>query len=350
VRSGKPAKTSRIVNILLAMGSLIVGLVLAEIGVRLLAPQPMNGTVFEYAPRGYSVIKSKGTALFAVGDSKGIYHFMSPHLRGTTVPPAGAIRILVLGDSFTFGVGLPEEDTYVARLQKKLVAVFGIGRVALLNAGIGGSGSAEHLAFLEDFGGDIAPRAVLVFVSVDDFNRAERSALYRLVRPDTLDLSEGTMPTSRLKRFVAGSNIYNFVIQHFHIAQLIRRRVIDAVFASNPAPESTRANESKPAIPSSSDQQRLVRALFRRMKRWCDAHGVKLAVINNGWQSYDWLPELLSSENIAAFDAAPWVQPVIGRDMSSYIIPGDGHPNTKGAAVIAEAVWPFIETFIRENK
>ena len=38
---------------------------------------------------------------------------------------------------------------------------------------------AEHLAFLEDFGGDIAPRAVIVFISIDDFNRAERSPLYR---------------------------------------------------------------------------------------------------------------------------------------------------------------------------
>ena len=85
------------------------------------------------------------------------------------------------------------------------------------------------------------------------------------------------------------------------------------------------------------------------MKAWCDSHGVKLAVINNGWHQYDWLSKLFASEKIDAFDAAPKVQSIIGHNLASYAIQGDGHPNAKGAAVIAEAVWPFVDTFIREN-
>ena len=73
-------------------------------------------------------------------------------------------------------------------------------------------------------------------------------------------------------------------------------------------------------------------------------------MVNNGWQQYDWLPKLLASESIPAFDAAPMVQSIIASDLASYVIPGDGHPNAKGAAVTAEAVWPFVENFIRENK
>ncbi len=86
------------------------------------------------------------------------------------------------------------------------------------------------------------------------------------------------------------------------------------------------------------------------MKAWCDSHGVTLAVINNGWREYVWLPKLLASEGIPAFDAAPLVQSVIAHDMTSYTIHGDGHPNAKGAAVTAEAVWPFVEAFIRETR
>jgi len=337
-------------NIVLVLGSLIMGLLIAEGGIRIFAPQPMSGTIFDYGPRGYRVSRSNGTALFSVGDREGIYHFMPPHLRGMRQPPTDAERILALGDSFTFGIGLSEEDTYVAKLQKKIDSVFGEDRIALLNAGIGGSGTAEHLAFLEDFGNEIAPRVVLEFVSIDDFNRAQRSPLYSLRSADSLELDEGTVPTSRLKK-LSDSDAYNFAIQHIHVAQLMRRAVLDVfLFPVTPNVAAVAAEQTKSTSATSPDQQRLARALFRRMKAWCASHEAKLAVVNNGWQQYDWLPELLASEGIPAFDAAPIVRSVIALDPASYIIPGDGHPNAQGAAVTAEAVWPFIENFVRENK
>jgi lysophospholipase L1-like esterase len=341
---------SRLTVCALVVGSFIASLVLAEIVVRLFSPQPMNGSVYENTLRGYAVNRSKGTVLFSIGANKGVYHFTSPHLRGIKSPQAAEERILVLGDSFTFGAGLSEEDTYVSRLQKKINAAFGVDRIALLNAGIGGSGSAEHLAFLEDFGGDIAPRAVIVFISIDDFNRAERSPLYRLRQPDTLELDDGTIPTNALVRFLhrlgAGSDIYNYIIEHLHIAQLVRRTVILAFFSPSAGPATARPDDTR----SSSEQQRLVRAIFKRMKTWCDVHGAKLVVINNGWRTYDWLPALLSSENITFFDAASQVQPLIKRDLAAYTIMGDGHPNAKGAMLVADAVWPFIQTFIKDQR
>jgi lysophospholipase L1-like esterase len=330
---------------ILTLCSLAIGILLAEVGLRLVAPQPMNGTVFEYAPRGYAVIKSKGSALFHVGDRRGVYYFASPHLRGQRQPPAGAQRILVMGDSFTFGVGLEEEDTYVARLEDKIDSAFGGNRVALLNAGIGGSGTAEHAAFVEDFGDAIGPRAVLVFVSVDDFNRAWRSPLYRLRNTESLDLDE--VPTSRLKKLV-NSDAYNFLIQHLHVAQLVRNAAIALVFPASEAP-TDRASQTAPRDETSLDKQRLARALFLRIKAWCEDRGVALAVINNGWRSYDWLPELLASEGIASFDASPIIQPHISGGSARYTIPGDGHPNPEGAALVADSVWPFVRDFIREN-
>jgi lysophospholipase L1-like esterase len=348
-RKGARNAPGWISNLILVLCSVTVGMLVIEIGVRLFAPQPISGTVFEYAPRGYSVIKSKGSALFSVGERKGAYHFVSPHLRGRHPPPAGAKRILVLGDSFTFGVGLSDEETYVAKLQQRIDFEFGTDRIALLNAGIGGSGTAEHLAFLEDFGEEIGPRAVLVFVGIDDFNRAWRSPLYRLRRPNSLDLDEGMVPTSRLKKIV-NSDVYNFIIEHMHVAQLIRRAVISILFPAYSGPTQVEASEPPTSKDvTSPDQQRLGRALFRRMKAYCDARGIGLAVINNGWKSYDWLPELLATEHIAFFDAAPIIQPAIALNPVAHIIPQDGHPNPEGAKLIANAVWPFVRTFIHER-
>jgi lysophospholipase L1-like esterase len=345
----KGARTaSWISNLALVLCSITVGVLLIEVGLRLFAPQPMSGTVFEYAPRGYSVLKSKGSALFSVGDRTGVYHFVSPHLRGQRVPPAGATRILVLGDSFTFGFGLSEEETYIAKLQQKIDPAFGINRIALLNAGIGGSGTSEHLAFLEDFGEEIAPRAVIVFVSIDDFNRAWRSPLYRLRNAESLDLDEGTIPISRFKK-LANSEAYNLLIEHMHIVQLLRNAVIAMLFPMHSGVTQARdADEQSPTRDEiSPDQQRLARALFRRIKAWCDARGIKLAVINNGWRSYDWLPKLLTTEHITAFDAAPVVQPAIARNSAGYT--RERHPDPDGAELTADAVWPFVRNFIHDG-
>jgi lysophospholipase L1-like esterase len=338
----------RIGSFALVLCSLAAGLLLSEIGVRLFAPQPINGIFFDFAPRGYMINKSDGTALFSLGENKGVYHLVSPHLRGLRPAPPGAERILALGDSFTFGWGLPEKDTYIARLQEKLDTVFGADQIALLNAGISGSGTAEHLAFLEDFGDEIAPAAVFVFVSIDDFNRAQRSPLYHLRSSRTYDLDAGSVPTSMLKKTIVPSALYNFIIQHSHLAQLIRR--VHLLFLSIVVTEAAASEQLAPVIDSSPEQQRLVRAMFRRMKAWCDTRGIKLAVINNGWRTYVWLADLLVSERIAYFDAAPQVLPLILRNNASYVIAGDGHPNAAGDALTADAVWPFVRSFIDENK
>jgi hypothetical protein len=61
------------------------------------------------------------------------------------------------------------------------------------------------------------------------------------------------------------------------------------------------------------------------------------------------LADLLASERIATFDASPQVLPVILPNPAAYEIAGDGHPNAAGDALTADAVWPFVRTFIEEN-
>jgi hypothetical protein len=131
-------------------------------------------------------------------------------------------------------------------------------------------------------------------VNIEDFNRAQQSSLYHSHSNDSLELDEGIIPATplnKLFRKVTEPDIYNFAIQHVQIAQLIRRVFIRVVFQSK-SDSSIAGKESKTTFATSPDQQRLVHALFRRMKEWCDSHGAKLAVIKNrgmadeGWQQY----------------------------------------------------------------
>jgi lysophospholipase L1-like esterase len=345
-------------NLVLISTSIVCGLLLSEVFVRIAAPQDLKGQLYEFAPRGYKVLRSDGSALQTHNGAVITYHFTPPHLRGFPAPP-GAARILVLGDSFTEGELLNENETYVGRLQRLLDGQFGAGKVALLNAGTGGSGTADQLAFLEDFGEAAAPKAVIDVVSIDDFGRAQRSSLYRLAAPNGSGVIAGTVPRHRVLDAVITSRLYNYLSEHSELVQLVRaaaRKLAPTLANPNVArlevPEK-RVAEDNPdgSFPVVTDEQRrLARALFRRMKKWCDLHAVQFAVINNGWRRYGWLDNALRSDGIESFDASPQVQSAIHGDPRSFIIPGNGHPNARGAEVTALAMWPFLQKFVVDSR
>ena len=51
--------------------------------------------------------------------------------------PPGVFRILVLGDSFTVGANVRQEEAYPKVLEKRLQSVYG-PRIQVVNAGVGG--------------------------------------------------------------------------------------------------------------------------------------------------------------------------------------------------------------------
>jgi lysophospholipase L1-like esterase len=70
----------------------------------------------------------------------------------------------VLGDSFAFGVGAREGETYPARLQEVLRSR-GV-RAEVLNAGAPGFGAPDEVAWFERWGKPLAPDIVLVTVFI----------------------------------------------------------------------------------------------------------------------------------------------------------------------------------------
>lgn len=97
--------------------------------------------------------------------------------------PPGVYRILVLGDSHTFGWGVDLEQTYAKRLEQELepaAKAAGFQRVEALNAGVPGTGTAHQLYFLETEGWKYRPDAVVLGFFFNDVNDNELSPLYAL--------------------------------------------------------------------------------------------------------------------------------------------------------------------------
>lgn len=184
--------------------SLLVGLALAEGLVRLadglglvdlapsLAELPTAGQVED----GVTLQTNAGERPLYIGDS-GLHHRMAANWSGffpeeivaavnrTQVPirtnslglrsaeitaakPAGAVRILALGDSVTFGWGLRAEDAYPSQLASLLATLRPGHSFEVINAGVSGYGTWQERLWLQETGLSLQPDVVVVQAHLND--------------------------------------------------------------------------------------------------------------------------------------------------------------------------------------
>ncbi|HEY0552936.1 MAG TPA: GDSL-type esterase/lipase family protein [Thermoanaerobaculia bacterium] len=113
-------------------------------------------------------------------------------IRGPEPGPrrAGLQRVLVLGDSFTFGTGVEEEEAFPARIAARL-SRGGIPTEAI-NAGIGGYGVPDEVAWFERYGAGLHPDLIVlgIFTGNDLQDAAPDRPRTFVVDGDILDEAE----------------------------------------------------------------------------------------------------------------------------------------------------------------
>jgi len=82
-------------------------------------------------------------------------------------PTPGVPRILMLGDSITWGDYVRDEETYVRQAARTLEAGLGY-RVEAINAGVGDTGSQEQIDILEESGLRVKPDIVVLGFYLND--------------------------------------------------------------------------------------------------------------------------------------------------------------------------------------
>lgn len=138
------------VNLLLLVVSIVVALLAAELVLRAIEPASPPGTTY-----GRQV-------------QKNVHGFRD---RDFPVPkPAGTSRILVLGDSFTWGVGLDVGETIPKQLEDALRAGWPGQKVEVINAALPGSNTVDQLLLLEDRALTYDPDMVVLIYNLNDID------------------------------------------------------------------------------------------------------------------------------------------------------------------------------------
>lgn len=158
-------------RILLAFASAATGLLLAEGISRALPLEEWDGHVFD-TPEGHAVTQYRltpGRGYEAIPHASAEINNLG--MRGpdrTEAKPAGCYRVLVLGDSVAFGLGVGPDETFSTLLEQDLAKAYPDRPIEVLNTGTSGYNTAQELSLLQERGLALEPDLVVLAYCPND--------------------------------------------------------------------------------------------------------------------------------------------------------------------------------------
>jgi hypothetical protein len=321
--------------------SVVVGLGLLELVLRLFVPSPAAGSAarFELDPELVYRLRSDNAVTWSTAEFTETSHTNADGLRGAALATKrpGERRILALGDSFTFGHGVQDDETYPAVLEATLRAR---GRdVRVLNAGVPGySTDHAYTRFLRD-AARLAPDLVLVGIHCSDVSDNWESSLY--------DVVDGAL----VRRDPRATRMYQLGSVVGLVPAAVRRsRTFDLLVASFEWHDAAPARPHVPDLEAWSFEK--MRLEVGDMRRHAAAFPAEVAVVlmpckkalapSTGTDPYGTLAADLGAATVPVLDSRVAMRGAVG-DLGPLFFHADPHLNADGTRALAAAVAGFIE-------
>jgi hypothetical protein len=289
--------------------------------------------VYDGNPRGYF---RQGNAVWHTTNDQG---FRTPEFQQAKAPDT--VRLVFLGDSFTFGEGVYDEDVYPRQFQRLAEEshLFGDKKVEAINLGVGGYNTIQEWALLRDYARYLNPDMVVLGYTVNDaepylFSRNQG----RFARRDreveafedqaSFDLAPAWVRISRLHRW-----IWMLIKQHQVSEKTIRyyQKLYDPASASwkglSQALSEIAAYQKQTGVP-------VYVCLFPMLYRLDDPHNPFLSIDDQMHQTLDDL-------HLSYVDLWPRLRRF--RDKDLWVHPTDQHPNEVVHGIAAQALVEAIK-------
>ena len=210
-------------NLLTLLLSSLITLFLAEFISRVFTPQDLSGSWSVINEDGLRMNKSSGRSIHRFNNREVIYNFDKFGTRKLpNINQIDSQKILILGDSFSFGYLLNNKDTYVYKLNEHYKDKI------FYNASTAGWGALDYTSYFERYCSLIKPDITVVILNADDITRLYKrlleSKLY-FVDENMLFLRKKVyIPSTKdkLKKFVNKTPGFNFLIENSNLIQLFR--------------------------------------------------------------------------------------------------------------------------------
>lgn len=212
----------KIISVLL---SLLVALAIAEGIVRYYRPQEVGPVRFACTPElgTIPVPKQQGERHFPE-----VYTFKysnnSLGWRGSKEyreTKQSDYRVLFLGDSFTYGTGVNDDQTFAAQVEKILTA--DLLSVEVMNAGCPGKGTDYEVKLFDTVGRKFHPDLTVLCFFCNDFQDNERGEYYNIDKLGALHPKALNCNQSTLKNRLFNLPGYNWLISWSQAANLVKQ-------------------------------------------------------------------------------------------------------------------------------
>lgn len=344
-------------NLLLSAVSTLVMVGLLEAGLRYSGSVPTYS--LEYATPGMWAVNP---GPFRPGQSyvdrfiRDLPYHVSINRHGLRGPdferpkPEDRFRILALGDSYTYGTYVGDDDTWPAALQTELRRRHAGGVIEVINAGISGFTIVDELAFMKEHGLALQPDLVVLAMCLNDLADLTRSVPQR-EELRRFSAEDAASPLTPLKRVLRRTATYNFLF-------LMKAKLMVKAGRAPTAHQVPVYHALKRRF-DEHDEQLLARyrAHLGEMKELLDREGVPMVLLifplaeQLGAEARDAVQHRLvtmaAELGITTVDLLPSFREGDPGGRRYYLIPRDQHPSPEGyrkaAAQLASAIGPILD-------
>ena len=252
--------------------------------------------------------------------------------------PPGVRRILCLGDSFTFGKGVADDETVPARLAVRLAAPAG-PRTEVLNAGVVSYGASNEWIWWQARGAALEPDLLVLQLCPNDFGDDASNGVFALADDGTL-LDTHVGAYERLKRATRAYESLPFrgLLDRSYLFNHFRIPLNRALLKSRAPPEEAEADPAA-AARARADSRTLTSSLVRRLLE--DARGRRVATMVLLFDQRPGDAALLTRTALEAGAAVLDLGPLAAERPELYY-PLDGHWRAAGAEFVAARVHEFL--------
>ena len=277
---------------------------------------------------------------------------------------AGLTRILILGDSFTWGYGVEKKEIFTEKLEKMLGANFEV-----INAGVTGYGTDQELIFLEREGLKYHPDIVILAFASNDFMQDNVSDFLGYYPKPYFILSDGGLRTANFPLPEIDGNSWNKLYN-------LRKETMKKEFIEAPKRKIgklkslsfladrlkkllytllRKAEFLSPLRALGENEGRkgvtLTKALISRMNEDCKSADARLIVFIIPYKcALEKLPDPYMREfkEFFASNGIPYIDPYddflkkFGSG-ESFFLEYDDHWNASGHALAAETIYEFLK-------
>lgn len=218
----------------------VIAFVIAELGIRLLMPQMTGPILVTFDPQLGPIPVPNQVGRRTI---PGIYSYSfrnnSLGLRSDkeySYKKQSDFRILLLGDSFCYGYGVDDNQTFAYETQKKLSSKKWSAEV--INAGNGGQGTDYALKFYQTLGHKFRPDLTVLCFFSNDFADNERSLYYSIGKSGGLYPKSLSNSLEAKKEFLKRIPLYDWSLSWSHVANLLKQTAIKILVKLGKATEN----------------------------------------------------------------------------------------------------------------